>query len=1395
MAVSQDATSGWYLPETGAEWTELLSGTGIGNPESTWLMQEGAGNFADSIGPTTMVASAVAPYAAAVAGWSRLGWGYNTDGGVVDARTTPTTYAGSTLLLAFYKLESLPGAERTLMYSSGYKLNVTAAGYYLIDRLAGGGPATGTISAGTDVRPIILKVDKTSNVAKAYSSLGEILAPTSPFTASTTAAFIGGVVQAGPAFRVLYSALWTGADAEMSDDDIAELLSRLENGVPVTGFDITTRAAFQAGGSPPPLRWVLCIDGYRNIITDGDTAAALAAHAGTDYTGAIDGLVVECRPTQTADPNNPFANKGGSCVVSVKPEQVETSESFGVEVNRRGVGSWTTLSATIDRNDTALAIRSNLGFAAGPEDAHIGCECIEYSGTAASSMTVTTRGKYTAIGCHASGSGGSRFADHHRVALDQNHVQSNPLVSEQPRRWIGRRANLYLHVVDENGALNSKANAELVFPGRIKAIGDETNGYTKMRLEHFLAEFPSVVLGGNQLTATVTEGMYLPTGAVFNLLDRSDWTAAAKNANPLTVVASGAAGTNQINAGDYTIDEICQFLNTWLGAEFVAARIYGRYSWASPVQTSAGVCTVINWIIASGSSTTCNWEMSIPAGVAGFLGMKDIAVGPVGGNVTIGAGGFPANTTQQTRGSAVPYRIAVFSKGGPGGSLPSFRVRLENETGEFVNQYDTLPSIIKAGLDPTKPWGLFLIDEKLLVQASYANNQLDYCFITPFGQTTIGDSQEPFYTMGRRVDEDGPVKVRQVYDIEGSFEQIFNILHYNTGTAGYNHATYDTQAVGLGAAIPGGYLGDAFEQSIANLPRAEALCRLRFDEPTTLANLIGGELLARHAFPVWKNGGLVYQQWQSPVTPKATFSLTEENKFRPSNSSEDMKSATLETAAYARPVAKFDFDADFAFGRAARYRGSLSIHDHVAIDDGSGSADPLTIKLRNTVSEEDVKGLIGAYMAKMTLRSRPSKYLARAMGAEHFFGIAPGDICLLVDRFARDPRTGLRYNASTDTGGLDGRPAVVMHHEFDLGGENVGRGQDEPRQLHGHIEVNFFDQTPGSAYGPSADIDETESSGGFSAGYNNGTLTIRCKAHSYTESTEAVDAAQFEAPFEAIIVEKDPPNPAAPLNWAATIVSRSGNDLVIDAALGGWDPAKQYRVLFNSYSVGTAIQRDNAYQADDVDEMVEDIEVPYRWCATPEEETWSYNTTQPTEFLPDLSFGDGRSLDVGHETALDNAINNLIDHKTAHHAMFMWTELPTAGSGLNQWRSLFFGRIYLGQEMLGNSVYRYMTLAPWFWLDNSAGATSADVRVTISRDMPTHPIGVSSSDDGLSFSEFYSQATWSTSSTTPAMGAEQTLEVRVKDIFWGMAYILVEKRNAFCRGLIKAREGERFLVL
>ncbi len=239
MPVDQDATSLWYLPSDASQWTELLAGTLLANPSSLWLCQEASGNLADSIGAVTFTAFGTPNYQQTVTGWTRKAINCvvgSTTNFFLGASVNPTITSEMMLLIAH--IDGSAAAQRTLAFNGGCFLNCDVdAASILMRPYADGGTNSTTGMQNINGLSVVLvfKVDRNLSEVVCYVDTLETLKPT-PFAPSANSnIFIGGVGQAYPDGDVLYSAIWTGADAEMSDADVAILISRIKNGIPSTG--------------------------------------------------------------------------------------------------------------------------------------------------------------------------------------------------------------------------------------------------------------------------------------------------------------------------------------------------------------------------------------------------------------------------------------------------------------------------------------------------------------------------------------------------------------------------------------------------------------------------------------------------------------------------------------------------------------------------------------------------------------------------------------------------------------------------------------------------------------------------------------------------------------------------------------------------------------------------------------------------------------------------------------------------------------------------------------------------------------------------------------------------------------------------------------------------------
>lgn len=977
---------------------------------------------------------------------------------------------------------------------------------------------------------------------------------------------------------------------------------------PYAATDTPTIGKLQAGSMA--MKWVALIEGCPYVTTNATEAAVQAAYAGTDWATAtaVTGLFVDLHNDQRIDPQSAFATSG-QC--SLRILDTDGADTFGTYVHKRLVGGETEITATVDRDDTTINVKSTTGFTSSGT-IFIGCEAISYTGTTATSFTGCTRGMYSPFSCDSSGSG-TRFANHHRWGVDSRYIQAQPVVTQLPRVWIGRRVAVYLHTWDGT-SINSRVNAQLVYAGRIVGIADDPDGFTtKLELEHFAREWQECVIGKDMFQANIPQGMWIAAGRKFGFVDGKDGVPAT--ALDLDVVASGATAPYEINEGFYSLSEICEAWNAWLAQAKVDGDINGTYSWDSPVSyRHEGLRTVCTWSIADAGTVKVSWSIYAPTEVLAFLGCVD-GVEPAANGAMVGfqyGTDKYSNITHQRAGFSVPYQSVVFRPYGPGRLGQEYAdaivYDLENERGTFQDQRALLPSAIRDNIVAGEVAGLFMLDGRALMVGVYdsTNHRFKNCWLAPYRQASDKD-QESLTYIGRRADEpQEPINVRQVFVLEGSTETILNTLAYSTGAAGFNHGTYDTLGNGLGVGIPGSLLGSEFERSISNLPGADKPIVVVIDEPTRLSDLIGSDLRIRRAFLRWKDQGFNFCQWQTPVSTAAIATLSESNKAEPSGNVANQRSISQETDEHQRTSVVIDYERDFASGREAKYLKTVSIEDQGATDetDGASGSRVITLKMRNTYSDftntgAGVESLIPGLMKTMPLFSRAVHSVSRSIDHRYFEGYSVGDIVTITDAFARDPITGRRAIVS--------RPAVITRHWYDLSGPSGG------------VELLFLDLHRGCAYSPSADIDDTATFGGFDAGYSSGTQTIRCKPHAFSHLiqiqtkrgwftvAEPRDAVNFENGDVVVVVERDPSNPASPLSWTAEVTAVSGDDVSLDTSLTGWDNTKRYRIISAPYTSATATQQDDAYQADDTDLLIQDTDPPCNYSGLSEQYDYEEN--------------------------------------------------------------------------------------------------------------------------------------------------------------------------------------------
>lgn len=1170
----------------------------------------------------------------------------------------------------------------------------------------------------------------------------------------------------------------------------------------------TTLAAFNEGSLSYVL--VAAVEGHSELFTNGDTAAVATAWSDTGWTTVKGGLFAELAIKQQIDISRQFVNTG-TCVLHMAPQGNGADDVFGVTVGRKTSPHETYLAATLDNTATTVTVKSTSGW---PSSGylHIGTECIAYSGTTATTFTGCTRGAFGPFGSFTDQinppAGTKSFGHYHRVSDDALSINLQPVVSSGPRNWTGRWVGLWAHRV-AGGVLDVKEQAELLFAGTIVDIRDDPNtGAVVIQLKSAVEHLEEAVIGSSQWSGEAEDGCTLVAGDEFHF---SDFTVAGLlEADPLVVVASGATGTNEIDAGVYSPTDLCSALSAWIAAETTAARVHGTYSFASPVSIppSGELRTKVYWTLSSGA-VNVGWTFSMPPLIATYLGFDGI---------TETDGGFPVNVTVHYKGSGATIRQHWSDGGTPMrvaltvNASGSSRALFTTKAGTIVDQAALMPSAflsplanILGGSTPVGDWGVFLLEEKRLVVAQITDNG--------DGTVELSDIRPAYYFTSKSDPAFNPVsvvigaseslKVKQVFAFENSPSILFLLFAISTGTPGYNSPYVNTLPLGCGAGIPF-EVADGFEISLARVTASTGLVATIIEKPTKLVDVIGGDLAIRWASIAWYQGSITALQLRTPTIELAQLTsgvtLTDDNKGEPSGNKVNQKSATADEGNSVRPVIKVRYSRDILDPSGDTYAKTTSFVDATSVDDMGGARGTVTINLRNTYRQiigtgQSIEALLPNFLATMPLFSRPSRKVTRSIDSRYFLRLALGDIVLLTDTFARDPETGLR--------GLSTRPALVSRLAWNLGGQDIS-GSTTP--MGGEVELVFSDQNPArfAAYVPAGMINDLYSLGSFSHGYDSSGPTIQILANRFTE-TDSLDSDFFNPGDKIIIIERDPADPDAPMMWERTIASDpgsvSGTAITLTSALSSpaWDGSKQYYVISQAYDDATATQRLNSYQADEADALVLDSAAAYLYGASGADQgattnaqmvsRYPFYSTDAIEMLPTLVRVDGAGRDVAHEAALARLVNNLIDYKLQPQLPILSNEVMSnttvTGTG---YQLVAVCPVWLNFEKLSNLIQRYAAVAPWAY---STDGTSTKLRVTLSRERPSF-----STTDNVSWTGTYSQYEWTgITSTSPTTLSDGSLAVIAKQDL-GEAWLSIELGyKCATRGLAKFIVGPREQIL
>lgn len=1123
----------------------------------------------------------------------------------------------------------------------------------------------------------------------------------------------------------------------------------------------------------------VAIEGIPWVLTSGDPQAAFSAHdtANGTTTSAYSGLTVHWDQQQRVKPFEPFTDP---CLVkfSVVPAvgyvdgtgAVTISDVVGTAVFKRTGGTETGIATALDCDGLSLVTQRADDFAASGT-LYVGPESMAYSSrdTGTDTFTLSARGQWSPFYTSTS----APFSRTHKpLTPNEQDIGIPPVVSSEPRTWVGRWVAVWLHR-DVGGTLDvplaDQTAAHLAFAGQIVSVSD-ADGATWFEAVDLRRSLYSTRLNRDQFRARVQDGVWIPAGAwVDSATYRqvSGGGATLGSADALTVVTSGASGTNQMNEGYYTPHELAAKIQAWLQGERVATRILFNCTYAIN-ETANGFRAVFSFVDPTSTSglireATVVFSHQFILRAQGWENEVKASSATRNGSTT-----SPRPPTRiyfdQSQGAA------TITLAEPRGTWISQEAELPVSLQDAVEAFD---GIINAG-------DLGFLRAKRISDTSFRVSAVGMANFFPPGRWNVTGN----WGVEVNLDDEGSFDVRQVLVIDSPFKTLLLKILFSTGTSAFNHATYDTFSEALGCGVPASLMPADFITEVGQLSCADTTAMTVIDGATTFHDLFKADFILRRCFFVWANGRLCIRTWSTPTSEYATTTLDETTKATPVDVSDVNRSAVTESADYYNIVrVRYNIDA------AGEYADELILKDPVSIRlYGERS---IEIKARNSFRRIGALGpldeLISTFAGFFGYTSRPWQVITRTIDFSKFEAASPGAVLTLTDRYIRDPSTGLRYSNVTSTGGLSGFPGLVVESSIDWGGAGGGRGGGEPvtTPATGEVKIMISPARTIAAYVPCAQVDDTAAGGG----YNAGTKVLTCYAHEHSEASEVADATRFVAGDEVLVVQMDPQTAASAQSWSDVVASQTGNTITLTTGLAGFDVTLRYRVIYDTYATVGTSQRSKCFQADDTDGLIADLAQAYAFgffgSSQSNSVTLSVATSLPARHST-LAYGDGRPLDVGYERDAVRLANNLINYKTAFQSPTVNTELRNF-TGAGTYQLVECTPIFVGMGGLTAGYYRLLSLAPRM---RSTDGNTASVRVTFS---PRRPSGTTR-DDVTRLWPYVSLTFTTTTTANFVVTTASTLNIArgnlADQLLGGVNYLYVEINNkAEYTGLARARLG------
>lgn len=806
---------------------------------------------------------------------------------------------------------------------------------------------------------------------------------------------------------------------------------------------------------------------------------------------------------------------------------------------------------------------------------YIGQEAIDWTINAGNIILGgLTRGKWSLWG---TSSDEDSYARLHSVDMDAGIA---PEVSTHPGELVGRNVGLFMCVKKDSatwtaglpGSADSTTTAEMLWAGRVQSMTSLGDGRYQIDAAHVMEALKQSVFT-RQFKAYLAEGKYLVAS------QQSYFGVSVYRTEVATGIVTlyAAETTTLFSTNDvFSHDEIKALINEQLlaffnnspGTEFPSTQ---RMNLERSSTTGNYAFTLSD---TAGAAYTSQVQVFMDHDIWTLLGWNASQLE----NVTIASTGLPTGRLSFILTAAPvanvapnpPQRAAVsFKPPLIGNTNYRLRVRDVQTSAEYAPQ-PTVPSEFHSDTTGFLRIGKFV----LAVKASETANEfqilgwfdgrlLAFGAEPPPAPSNSGPGAVGSIDFSEGFTDEG-VLVEQVWFEFGTVGSFALRMLTSTGTAGFNHATYDDMPRSMGIALPWTLLDS---DSIAGgLNRFKVA--LYLEKPTPLIQLLESWSGMNGRRFAWRRGRIASVGFGEEASDDV-IELTEDNKaMRVEANGQPVieRSVVRYTRDYLVNQVKLRHSHNYATDEWStetvndiRSQSKYGIRSHTL--DGFGvyvglghGLDSAIVTWRRTVEAQAL-----AYF------SRPLAMIERTFDVSLLAGLYPGAKVVITDNNITSPVTG--------TAGVSDLFAWCSSTSFDFR-TGVGRATF---LFAPHLATG----TAHALLPPSARVDTTVNTGSFSSGYDSANKVLALVAHEYSGTSDSTDAASFTAGDKIRVVERVDETDTITTDTIATVDAANNRITLTTGGALTFFSVKVYDVEFDDVDTVTTSQRLNkVYLAD-----------------------------------------------------------------------------------------------------------------------------------------------------------------------------------------------------------------------